>query len=203
MVLGLARLTKHRPSVARLRKLSKRRDWALDLRVALLALFVLAYLATRIGTSVLIAGFAAGLILAWVGGPRRLSRQVTGVGAGFLIPLFFVVLGARLDLRILAERPSRLIVAGGLLAGSLVVHLVVARVTGQGLPAGLVASAQLGVPAAVAAIGLSEGIIDPGLASAIVAAALGSLALCGVGAVLMARAPSPAVGAAAVRAAPE
>ncbi len=196
-MLGLARLTKRRPWVFRLRKLSKRRDWALDLRVALVALFVLAYLATRIGTSVLIAGFAAGLIVAWVGGPKRLSRQVTGVGAGFLIPLFFVVLGARLDLRVLAERPSRLVVAGGLLAASLIVHLVVARITGQSLPAGLVASAQLGVPAGVAALGLSQGIIDPGVAGAIVVAALGSLAACGVGAALRARAPAGRVGAAA------
>src|SRR6185437_5380388 len=110
------------------------------------------------------AGFAAGLIVAWVGGPKRLSRQGTGVGAGFLIPLFFVVLGARLDLRVLAERPSRLVVAGGLLAASLIVHLVVARITGQSLPAGLVASAQLGVPAGFAALGLSQVIIDPGVA---------------------------------------
>jgi Kef-type K+ transport system membrane component KefB len=201
-ILGLARLTKQRPPVPRLRKLSKQRGWALDLRVALLALFVLAYLATRIGTSVLIAGFGAGLIIAWVGGPKRLSRQVTGVGAGFLIPLFFVVLGARLDLRVLAERPSRLIVVGGLLAGSAIIHLVAARLTGQRFPAGLVASAQLGVPAAVAALGLSEGVLDPGVAGAIVTAALGSLALCSVGVALMARAQSSSVGAAAGPAAP-
>ena len=77
-----------------------------------------------------------------------------------------------------------------------------ARVTGQGLPAGLVASAQLGVPAAVAALGLSQGVIDPGVAGAIVAAALGSLAACSVGAALMARASSPAAGEVAVPAAP-
>jgi len=68
-----------------LRSLSKERDWALDLRVALLALFVLAYLATRIGTSVLIAGFGGGPDHRLRGRPKRLSRQVTGVGAGFLI----------------------------------------------------------------------------------------------------------------------
>ena len=201
-ILGLARLTRRRPWVVRLRRLSKRRDWALDLRACLVSLFVLAYLATRIGTSVLIAGFAAGLIVAWVGGPKRLSRQVTGVGAGFLVPLFFVVLGARLDLRALGEEPSRLVVAGGLLAASLIVHLVVARVTRQSLPAGLVATAQLGVPAAVAALGLSLGVIDPGLAGAIVAAALGSLAACSVGAALMARTSSPATGEVAIPAAP-
>jgi len=93
-------------------------------------------------------------------------------------------------------------VVAGLLAGSVVIRLVVARVTRQRLSAGLVATAQLGVPAAVAALGLSEGVIDAGVAGAIVAAALGSLALCSLGAALMARAPSPGLGAAVVRPAP-
>jgi len=191
-MLLLARLAGDRPPVPYLRGLSKDRGWALDLRAALLALFLLAWLAKEIGTSVLIAGFGAGLIIAWVGGPKRLSRQVTGVGSGFLIPLFFVVLGARLDLRALAERPSRLLVVAGLLVCNVVIRLVVARLTGQRLGAGLVATAQLGVPAAVAALGLSQGIIDPGLAGAIVAAALGSLALTSLGAVLMRRTPAAA-----------
>ena len=47
-------------------------------------------------------------MVAAIGGPRRLSRQVTGVAQGLMIPLFFVVLGARLDLRALARQPSLL-----------------------------------------------------------------------------------------------
>src|SRR5262249_42735892 len=50
--------------VQRVRRLSKEREWALDLRLALLVLFGLAWLATRIGTSILIAGFAVGLVVA-------------------------------------------------------------------------------------------------------------------------------------------
>ena len=60
-----------------------------------------AWLATRSGTSILIAGFAVGLVVAATGGPKRLSRQVTGIAQGFFIPLFFVVLGARIDVRAL------------------------------------------------------------------------------------------------------
>jgi Kef-type K+ transport system membrane component KefB len=101
--------------IHRIRKESKHRGWALDLRLALLGLFVLAWLAVRSGTSVLIAGFSVGLVVALIGGPKRLSKQVTGIAAGFFIPLFFVVLGAKLDLRAVARmsrfiswpRPSR------------------------------------------------------------------------------------------------
>ncbi len=85
--------------IGRIRALSKKREWALDLRLSLLVLFGLAWLATRTGTSVLVAGFAVGLVVAAIGGPKRLSRQVVGVAQGFFVPLFFVVLGAQIDLR--------------------------------------------------------------------------------------------------------
>ena len=46
--------------------------------VALVALFALCALAQWVGTSIMIAGFAAGLIVAVEGGPHRLSDQVSG-----------------------------------------------------------------------------------------------------------------------------
>ena len=72
--------------------------------------------------SVLIAGFGVGLMVAAIGGPKRLSRQVTGVAQGLMVPLFFVVLGARLDLRALGRHPSLLALAAELLVLNLVVH---------------------------------------------------------------------------------
>ena len=74
------------------------------------------------GTGVLVAGFGVGLMVAAIGGPKRLSRQVTGVAQGLMVPLFFVVLGARLDLRALALHPSLLALAVELLVLNLVVH---------------------------------------------------------------------------------
>jgi Kef-type K+ transport system membrane component KefB len=166
--------------VRRTRRLSKHRGWALDLRLALVVLFALAYLAVRGGTSILVAGFGAGLAVAALGGPKRLSRQVTGIGAGFFVPLFFVVLGARLDLRALAHAaPIELAVV--LLALNVGIRLAVAAVTRQPLPAGLVATAQLGVPAAVVALGLELGVLAPGQGAAILAAALATLATCALG----------------------
>jgi Kef-type K+ transport system membrane component KefB len=80
--------------VRALRRQGKRRRWVIDLRAALIVLFGLAWIAQRTGASVLIAGFGAGLLVAAVGGPKRLSTEVLGVAGGFFVPLFFVVLGA-------------------------------------------------------------------------------------------------------------
>ena len=100
LLYGVTRLLDHRPWVRQVRRWSKKRGWALDLRLSLLILFGLAWIAQRSGTSVLIAGFGVGLMVAAIGGPKRLSRQVAGVAQGFMVPLFFVVLGAQ-------HRPAR------------------------------------------------------------------------------------------------
>jgi Kef-type K+ transport system membrane component KefB len=193
LVVEAAEVARRRGLVRRVRRLSKRNSWALDLRVSLLVLFALAWLATLIGTSILIAGFAVGLIAAWLGGPKRFSRQVVGVAQGLFVPLFFVVLGARLDLRAIGGRPSLIALAIAIVALNVAVHLLAAVVSRQLPAAGLVATAQMGVPAAVVAVGLQERVISAGVGAAIIAAALASLATTSVGAALLRRLqPAPA-----------
>ena len=192
----VTRLLHGRPWVGAVRRWSKKRGWALDLRLSLLVLFGLVWVAQRSGTSALIAGFGVGLVVAAVGGPRRLSRQVAGVAQGFMVPLFFVVLGARLDLRALWHEPSLIVLAALLAALNAVVHLLAALFTRQQLGAGLSATAQLGVPAAVVTLGLEQHVLTNGEGSAIVAAALVSLALTAAGVSMLARRQAAATAAA-------
>jgi Kef-type K+ transport system membrane component KefB len=173
--------------VHRLRHRSKERRWALDLRLSLLVLFVLAWIAQKGGTSILIAGFAAGLMVAVIGGPKRLSTQVRGIADGFFVPLYFVVLGAQLDLAGLVRNPSMLALAAALAVLNIAIHLLSALLVRQPVAGALTATAQLGVPAAVASLGLAEHLLSPVVATAIVASALVSLAVCTVGVGMLAR----------------
>jgi len=191
IVFFVARSLRPRPWVHRLRKRSKRRGWALDLRLSLAVLFGLAWIAEQSGASVLLGGFALGLVVAAIGGPKRLSAQVRGVAEGFLVPLFFVVLGARLDVSALVNQPDLLLVTAGLIGANLVVHAVAALATRQPQSAGLIATAQLGVPAAVVQIGLQERVITPALGAAVTLAALATLGLCGLGTDLLSRRVEP------------
>ena len=181
LLLGVARILTSHEWVHHVRHLSKRRHWSLDLRLSLLVLFLLAWIAQKGGTSILIAGFAAGLMVAVIGGPKRLSTQMRGVADGFFIPLYFVVLGAQLDLGGLLDDPSMLALGGSLAALNLVIHLAAVLLTRRPLAAGLAASAQLGVPAAIASLGLAEHVLSAEVAAAIIVAALVSLAVCTVG----------------------
>jgi Kef-type K+ transport system membrane component KefB len=178
---GGARLLAGHRWVDHVRRMSKQRHWALDLRLSLLVLFLLAWIAQKSGTSVLIAGFGAGVTVALIGGPKRLSTQMRGIADGFFIPLYFVILGARLDLRGLVNDPSMLALTGALAALNVAIHLAAVAIVRRPLSAGLTASAQLGVPAAVASLGLGEGVLSGTVATAIVAAAVVSLGVCTVG----------------------
>ena len=170
------------PPVHAFRRQGKRRRWAIDLRLSLLALFFLAWIAQRTGASLLIAGFGAGLMIAAIGGPKRLSTQVLGVAGGFFVPLFFVVLGARIDLRGLIDEPALLALTFALAAATTVVHVLGARLTRQPAASGLLASAQLGVPSAIVALGLTEHVITSAEGAAIIAAAMLTLAVSAAGA---------------------
>lgn len=164
--------------VERAHELSKTRHFGLELRIALIVLFGLAGLAQLVGVSVMLAGFVAGLALAAVGEPRRLAKQLFGVTDGFLGPVFFVWLGASLDLRALGRHPEMLALAALLAVGTVVVHGAT-RVLGQPLSLAVLAGAQLGVPVAAVTIGNREHLLAPGEGGAMLAAALVSVAVTG------------------------
>jgi Kef-type K+ transport system membrane component KefB len=166
---------------------SKERHWALQLRIAVLLLLVLAAIAEHSGASVLVAGFAAGIVLRQFHEPHRLTHQLTGLATGFFVPAFFVLLGATLDLKGLVSSPPAVLLAVAMAAGAAAVHLVAAAVTGteRRVPSGLLATAQLGLPAAAASLGLSTGALGPPVAAALVAGGCLSLIPATVGAALL------------------
>ena len=181
--------------VHRLRRRSKHRRWALDLRLSLLVLFTLSWVAEQSGTSVLVAGFGAGLLVAALGGPKRLFTEVRGLADGFFVPLFFVLLGARLELGALIEDPSLLRLSLALVLLNVAAHLVAGRLTGQSTATALVATAQLGVPAAVVALALPQGVLSAAQGAAIMIAALVSLVIAALGTTVLAAAARPAAAA--------
>ena len=183
----VVRAIRRTPIVRSIRQDSRDREWALDLRLSLLALFGLSAIATAFGTSILIAGFAAGMIVALAGEPRRLAQQLLGIAEGFFVPFFFVTLGARLNFRSLLSSRSDIALALVLVCGIVACHVAIALVMRMPWPAGLLASAQLGLPAGVVSLGLTEGLLTPGQGAAVVASALVTLGVSSAGAVLLER----------------
>lgn len=193
-VMLLATRLRRTATSQRMRDQSLKRGWALQLQLSVLLLMGLSTIAERTGASTLVAGFLAGMVIVRLREPDRLSLQLTGLANGFFVPLFFVLLGAELDLRALVTSPSRMLLAGALAAAAVVTHVLAARLAGKGraLATGLAASAQLGMPAAAASLGLTTHLLSPADAAALVAAGCLTLIPATVGSLLLARGGGPA-----------
>lgn len=84
----------------------------LPVRVAMLLVIVLLWIANDLGLDVLLGAFAAGIVVRL--GNTDESEQVVrikleAIGFGFLIPIFFVVSGMQFDLNALVDDPGSLL----------------------------------------------------------------------------------------------
>lgn len=177
----------------RVHHVSEERQFAVELRVSLAVLFAMAALAVAMHVSLMLAGFVAGLAVSAVGEPRRVAKQLFAVTEGFLGPLFFVWLGAGLQLRDLVHDPSMIVLGLCLGAGATVAHLVPTALR-QPVPYAMLAGAQLGVPVAATTIGTQLGILRPGEGAALILGALVMLVVTVAGGALAARTAAPLAG---------
>ena len=158
----------------RVHHFSERREFALELRISLLAVFILASIASATHVSIMLAGFSLGLVATAVGEPRRLARQLFGLTEGFLGPLFFVWMGATLDLRALGSHPQY-IGLGLAIGGAAVLCHACLRLLGQPLVHAVISAAQMGVPIAAVALGVPSRLLRPGESAALLLGALVTL----------------------------
>src|ERR1700682_954705 len=170
----------------RLHRYSEKRRFALELRISLIVLFSLAALAISTHVSIMMAGFALGLVVAAVVQPRRLARQLFDITEGFFGPLFFVWLGASLQVRDLGEHPRLILLGVGLGVGAVLAHCT-GRLLGQPLTLAVLAAAQLGVPVAAATLGTELHLLAPGEPSALMLGALLTIAATSIAGVLAAQ----------------
>jgi Kef-type K+ transport system membrane component KefB len=170
----------------RMHDYSEKHRFALELRTNLLLLFALAALAANTHVSIMLAGFALGLVIASVGEPRRLARQLFGITEGFFSPLFFVWLGASLQVRELGSHPKLILLGVALGLGAVLAHCA-GRLLGQPVVLAVVSAAQLGVPVGAATIGTEEHLLVAGEASALMFGALLTIASTSVAGALATR----------------
>jgi Kef-type K+ transport system membrane component KefB len=84
----------------------------LPVRVAVLLIVLLVWVASRLGLDVLLGAFAAGIVvkLFSTGQDEDVIRvKLEAIGFGFLIPIFFIVTGVRFDLHALTDDVSTLV----------------------------------------------------------------------------------------------
>jgi Kef-type K+ transport system membrane component KefB len=194
-LFALLRLAERHGWRRRLHHVSERRKFALELRINLAILFGLAAIAQTAHVSIMLAGFSFGLAVAAVGEPRRLARQLFAVTEGFFGPLFFIWLGASLDLHALGRHPALIGLGVVLGLGAALCHLV-PRLIGQPAALAALAGAQLGVPVAASTLGAQSHLLAGGEPAALILGALVTIAIASAAATLAARNPATRPGTA-------
>jgi Kef-type K+ transport system membrane component KefB len=175
----------------RIHNYSEEHRWALELRFSLATLFALAALAVSTHVSIMLAGFALGLVIAAVGEPRRLARQLFGVTEGFFGPLFFVWLGASLQVRDLGAHPRLILLGVALGFGAIAAHAA-GSLLKQPVTLAVLSAAQLGVPVAAATIGTENHLLGPGEPAALMLGAIITIAGTSIAGILSSPTKSPA-----------
>lgn len=150
---------------------------------ALMLIFVA--LSEQLGTEVILGAFMAGAIIAVLRTEEdeRLHHQLEGVGFGFFIPVFFIMVGVRFDLRTLFASPENIRLLGYLLTAAVLVKIgpaVVFRLAfgwRETLAAGVLLSARLSLIIAAAAIGSQLGVISEPMNAAVILVAVATVTL--------------------------
>jgi Kef-type K+ transport system membrane component KefB len=151
------------------------------MRMAMLLLIGLVTLSAVFDLDIILGAFAAGFVLRFVipEGSRNLEHKLEGVAYGFMIPIFFVVSGAQINLAAVGAQPLMLIVFILLLllirAVPVFISLYIGSTT-RPLPAAhkltvaLYCTTALPMIVAVTGVAVESGAMSPDTASVLVAA---------------------------------
>ena len=158
----------------------------LPVRIAILILLGLVSLANELGMELVVGAYAAGMVVAMlVRGTKAeiLEDRLTSIGSGFFIPLFFITSGIEFDLAALVTSPASLARLLFFCAALLAIRIIPVSLYKRELPESdllplaLFSATTLPLVVALTYLGVRTGHMLPENASALVGAAVISVAV--------------------------
>lgn len=160
----------------------------LGVRLAMALLILMALLASKLGLETILGAFVAGALLRVVDPHERLVHtefrsKMDAIGYGFLVPMFFVASGIRLDVQSLLDHPRHFVLVPyfliALLAGRGIPAVLYRKLVGsqRALAAGLLQATSLTFIVIAAHLGTQLDVFDDATAAALVLAGLASVVL--------------------------
>jgi Kef-type K+ transport system membrane component KefB len=143
---------------------------------ALILLFVV--LSETLNVETILGAFLAGVIVSLLAPNKELVHQLDSFGYGFLIPIFFVMVGVNLDLRELFADPDSLVLIplllGAVIVSKMIPALILKRWYGwkQALGAGFLLSSTLSLVIAASKVAREMGLISASMEGALILVAI-------------------------------
>jgi Kef-type K+ transport system membrane component KefB len=154
----------------------------LPIRIAVLLVVLLVWVASRLGLDVLLGAFAAGLVVRLANQGENaaiIDTKLSALAFGMFVPVFFIVSGISFDLDALTDSPGTMLRVPVFLLLFLVVRGVPTFISHRNefgisdrVAAALLASTALPVIVAITKIGLDRGDMKPENAAALIAAGM-------------------------------
>ena len=163
------------------------------MRLTVLILVTLVAFSAVFDLDIVLGSFAAGFVLRYIipEGNHTLETKLDGLAYGFLIPVFFTVSGAKIDLTAVASRPGLLV---GFIVALLIIRAVPILISMSICPAtrdvsaygritvALYCTTALPIIVAVTSVAVNAGALSQDIASVMVAAGGGIARMAHVGA---------------------
>jgi Kef-type K+ transport system membrane component KefB len=174
------------PAVLRFLRRSMTRSSQMPVRIAVLLVGALVVLAETLGLDLALGALAAGMTIALATRGENvelLHHKLEAIGFGFLVPVFFIASGMKLDLAAALGSARGLALAGLFFAALLATRLPLAishrelRPAGPRLALGLYSATTLSLVVALAEVGVARGLLPRGEAASLVAGAVLSVIL--------------------------
>ena len=161
----------------------------IKLRGAIALALVFIALAESLGIENILGAFLAGVILSLAssGDSSILRQKLDGIGYGFFIPIFFVMVGVQFNLPVLLESREALLLVPLMLGTAFLVKMLPAFLFRrfhswkETFAAGFLLSSRLSLIIAASAIGFQLGVISPALNSSIILVAIFTCTLAPIG----------------------
>jgi len=157
----------------------------LPVRISVVLVVLMVYLALQLSLDVLLGAFAAGVVVRlFIDGEdrERVESKLEAIGFGFLIPIFFIESGITFDLHALIHQPKTLLLVPVfalifLFTRGLPTWAFFRGVLGAGQARGLAIMSATGLPliVVITSLGLDERRMKPSNAAALVAAGMVSV----------------------------
>src|SRR6266536_64345 len=176
----------HPPRIVQLLTRTMFSSAQLPVRLSVLLLLGLAFLAGNLGLDMILGAFTAGIVVGYVTrghDSKPLRERLDGLGFGFFVPIFFIVGGMKFDVAALVASPTTMLRLPVFLALFLLCRGLPALLYRRDLPSrdqfalALLSATQLPLVVAICEIGVSTGRMLPENAAALIGAGLLSVLL--------------------------
>ncbi|HLS90789.1 MAG TPA: monovalent cation:proton antiporter family protein [Limnochordia bacterium] len=157
----------------------------IGVRGAFMLIFIFAFLSETLGIEVILGAFLAGAIVSLISqsDETSLHLKLDAIGFGFLVPVFFIMVGAEFDVAALIARPEALLLALSIIIAAYVIKVLPATIFAkryglkEALALGVVVTPGLSLAVAAAEIGFRLGLLNASTHSAMILLAIVTAAL--------------------------